>query len=102
MASFRVYLIVAMAEIGKNSVGIVQTQTIRLVEQEQPLELECGKKLAPIDVAYETYGQLNEDRDNAVLICHAKTQRTNFAECHLAKGSIKWLRREKLRRRKRS
>ena len=60
-----------MAEIGKNSVGIVQTQTIRLVEPKQPLELECGKKLAPIDVAYETYGELNQAGDNVVLICHA-------------------------------
>ena len=60
-----------MADIGKNSVGIVQTQTARLVEPQQPLTLKCGKKLAPIDVAYETYGQLNEAGDNAVLICHA-------------------------------
>jgi homoserine O-acetyltransferase len=60
-----------MAEIGENSVGIVHTQTIRLVEPEEPLELECGKSLAPIDVAYETYGELSEAGDNAILICHA-------------------------------
>jgi len=60
-----------MAEIGKNSVGIVQTQTIRLVDPAKPLELECGKTLAPIDVAYETYGELNKAGDNVVLICHA-------------------------------
>jgi len=55
-----------------NGLGIiVQTHTIRLVEPQEPLELECGKKLAPIDVAYETYGQLNEAGDNAILICHA-------------------------------
>ena len=62
---------IIMVEIGKNSVGIVKTKTIRLLEQDEPLELECGKKLAPIDVAYETYGQLNQAGDNAVLICHA-------------------------------
>ena len=71
-----------MAEIRKNSVGIVQTQTIRLVEPEQPLELECGKRLAPIDVAYETYGKLNEDRDNAVLICHALSGDAHVAGYH--------------------
>ena len=54
-----------------NGVGIVQTQTIRVVEPDKPLKLECGKKLAPIDVAYETYGELNEAGDNTVLICHA-------------------------------
>ena len=60
-----------MIEVGKNSVGLVQTKVIRVVEARQPLELECGKTLAPIDVAYETYGELNEAGDNAVLICHA-------------------------------
>jgi len=60
-----------MIEIGENFVGVVQTKTMRVVEPRQPLELECGKTLAPIDVAYETYGELNEAGDNAVLICHA-------------------------------
>ncbi len=60
-----------MPEIGEDSVGIVQTKMIRLVEPDKPLELDCGKKLAPVDVAYETYGRLNEAGDNAILICHA-------------------------------
>ena len=60
-----------MKEPGKNSVGLVQSKTIRVVERAQPLGLDCGKTLAPIDVAYETYGKLNEAGDNVVLICHA-------------------------------
>jgi homoserine O-acetyltransferase len=68
-----------MADFGKNSVGIVQTQTARLVEPQQPLTLKCGKKLAPIDVAYETYGQLNEAGDNAILICHALSGNAHVA-----------------------
>ncbi len=35
------------------------------------LALDCGVTLAPIQVAYETYGRLNEDRTNAILILHA-------------------------------
>ena len=68
-----------MAEIGKNSFGIVQTQKIRLVQPEQPLHLDCGKSLAPIDVAYETYGQLNAAGDNAILICHALSGNAHVA-----------------------
>jgi homoserine O-acetyltransferase len=69
--SFCVYLNFAMAKIRENSAGIVKTETVRVVEQDEPLELESGKRLGPIDVAYETYGELNEAGDNAVLICHA-------------------------------
>jgi homoserine O-acetyltransferase len=54
-----------------NSVGIVETKTVRVVEADNPLKLRCGKTLAPIDVAYETYGRLNEAGDNVILICHA-------------------------------
>ncbi|MHC4169255.1 MAG: homoserine O-acetyltransferase MetX [Planctomycetota bacterium] len=62
-----------------NSVGIVETQTMRVVEADEPLELECGKTLGPIDVAYETYGQLNDAGDNVVLICHALSGNAHVA-----------------------
>ena len=54
-----------------NSVGIVETKTVRVVEADKPLKLQCGKTLAPVDVAYETYGRLNEAGDNVILLCHA-------------------------------
>ncbi|HVO26333.1 MAG TPA: homoserine O-acetyltransferase [Candidatus Margulisiibacteriota bacterium] len=37
----------------------------------QPLRLELGGQLPSVSVTYETYGQLNDSRDNAVLVCHA-------------------------------
>ncbi len=75
-----------MAEIRENSVGPVETKTLRVVEQSQPLKLQCGKALAPIDVAYETYGQLNDAGDNAVLICHALSGDAHVAGYHGAEG----------------
>ena len=35
------------------------------------LELDCDQTLSPVSVAYETYGELNERRSNAILILHA-------------------------------
>jgi len=66
----------------EKTVGVVQTRTVRVVQQDQPLQLECGKTLGPIDVAYETYGQLNEAGDNAILICHALSGNAHVAGYH--------------------
>ena len=38
---------------------------------DRPLPLACGRTLAAYELAYETYGELNADRSNAVLVCHA-------------------------------
>jgi homoserine O-acetyltransferase len=37
----------------------------------ETLELDCGATLAPVDCAYETYGELNADKSNAILVTHA-------------------------------
>ena len=50
------------------SVGIVAPKTHRFSE---PLVLQSGSMIADYSLLYETYGQLNADRSNAVLICHA-------------------------------
>lgn len=54
--------------IPANSVGLVQPQTLHFSE---PLELDCGQTLPEYQIIYETYGTLNEDKSNAILICHA-------------------------------
>ena len=50
------------------SVGTVETRYLDLPE---PVQLDCGRKLHPVRVAYETYGTLSPRRDNVILVCHA-------------------------------
>jgi homoserine O-acetyltransferase len=64
------------------SAGLVRTEKIRVVEADAPLVLRCGKRLGPIDVAYETYGQLSPEKDNAILICHALSGDAHVAGYH--------------------
>jgi len=55
-----------------------------------PLRLDSGAALAPVDFAYETYGTLNADRSNAVLICHALTGDQYVASTHPITGKVGW------------
>jgi homoserine O-acetyltransferase len=56
---------------GAQSVGLVGTRFFTFAEPPGEMPLECGQKLGPITLAYETYGQLSPARDNAILIVHA-------------------------------
>jgi homoserine O-acetyltransferase/O-succinyltransferase len=53
-----------------NSAGIVATRYYTFAEDE-PFALESGATLGPVTLAYQTYGRLNADRSNAILILHA-------------------------------
>jgi homoserine O-acetyltransferase len=61
----------------------------RLVVSE-PLELDSGANLRPYTIAYQTYGTLNADRSNAILICHALTGDQYVAEPHPVTGKPGW------------
>src|SRR5690606_16225722 len=54
--------------IPPGSVGFVTPEIIRF---DEPLQLTSGQILPQYDLAVETYGELNNERSNAVLICHA-------------------------------
>ena len=48
-------------------------ETIKKIIVKKPLKLDCGKMINNFPVAYETYGVLNEKKDNAILVFHALT-----------------------------
>ena len=61
------------------SVGIVTPQTFHFAE---PLTLECNRTLPSFDLIFETYGTLNSDKSNAILICHALSGSHHAAGFH--------------------
>ena len=64
------------------SLGLVETQRVVLFTEDNPLVLDSGETLAPVEVAYETYGERTASDDNVVMICHALTGDANAAGHH--------------------
>ncbi len=58
--------------------------------RESPLKLDCGVDLGPFTVAYESYGQLNADKSNAILVCHALSGDQYVASQHPITGKEGW------------
>jgi homoserine O-acetyltransferase len=65
--------------IPEDSVGLVTPSSI---DFQGPLALECGSTLTDYSIAYETYGELNAARSNAVLVCHALSSHHHAAGYH--------------------
>src|SRR5213083_1725383 len=57
---------------------------------DEPLRLDAGIDLAPFQIAYQTYGTLNAQRSNAVLICHALTGDQHVANIHPVTAKPGW------------
>jgi homoserine O-acetyltransferase len=66
----------------RNSVGLVTPQKFCFGEGDDKLLLESGHTLGPVEVLYETYGEPNADRSNAILICHALSGDHHAAGIH--------------------
>ena len=62
------------------------TSQVALFGTDQPLKLDCGIDLAPFQIAYKTYGKINAERSNAILIFHALTGDQHVANVHPVTG----------------
>lgn len=69
-------------KITEDSLGIVETQYFTFAHAPNEMVLKSGIKLGPITIAYETYGTLNDDKSNAILIFHALTGDAHAAGFH--------------------
>ncbi|WP_010324976.1 homoserine O-succinyltransferase MetX [Marinobacterium stanieri] len=67
------------AAIPEDSVGLVTPQCLQF---DQPLPLSCGRSLDHWELMIETYGELNADASNAILICHALSGHHHAAGYH--------------------
>ncbi len=65
---------------------IVETQSVRF----DSFPLDCGTVLMGVDVAYETYGSLNANRSNAILVTHAFSGDAHAAGIHKTTGRPGW------------
>lgn len=57
---------------------------------DRPLKLDCGAELRNFPVAYQSYGELNADKSNTILVCHALTGDQFLAEPHPVTGKEGW------------
>jgi homoserine O-acetyltransferase len=74
--------------IASKSVGVVTPQTAKFT---QPLRLSSGAVMDAYDLVYETYGKLNADRSNAVLVCHALNASHHVAGHYAGEpGNVGW------------
>ena len=60
------------------------------LDAEGPLRLDCGVALDLVTIAYRTYGAVNADKSNAILVCHALTGDQFLAEVHPITGKPGW------------
>ena len=71
-------------------IGQVETNYFTFAQPPHELKLDCGQKLGPITLAYETYGQLNRDKTNAILVVHALSGDAHVAGWHQGDKAPGW------------
>ncbi len=72
------------------SAGTVEPKSFVFAHPPDELVLEGGQKLGPVTLAYETYGELNAQKSNAVLVCHALSGDAHAAGLHSGDKDPGW------------
>ena len=70
----------------------VDAPTSRVVHfgADHPLQMDAGVRFSPLTIAYQTYGELNAEKSNAILVCHALTGDQHVANTHPLTGKAGW------------
>jgi homoserine O-acetyltransferase/O-succinyltransferase len=76
---------------GETSAGCIETRSgVARFGADKPLRLDSGGQLRGLEIAYNTYGRLNAERSNAVLVCHALSMDQHAASRHPLTGKPGW------------
>src|SRR6185369_9411686 len=81
-----------MSDDGAATADIESGEGVVTFPADQPLRLDSGARIEGLEVAYKTYGALNADRSNAILVCHALTLDQHVASRHPLTGKPGWWR----------
>ena len=73
-----------------DSPKFVETKSFTFAHAPEGFSLESGRRLGPVTLAYETYGRLNSDRSNAILVCHALSGDAHAAGLHKEDKNPGW------------
>jgi homoserine O-acetyltransferase len=76
--------------VKNKNTGIAETKYFTFARHPDEMVLKSGKKLGPITIAYETYGRLNRNKSNAVLVAHALSGDAHAAGFHRGDKKPGW------------
>ena len=77
-------------KINTPSVGVVETQDYTFAEPGREHQFKSGETLGSVTLAYETYGTLNRDKTNAILVLHALSGDAHAAGVHAGQNDSGW------------
>jgi len=76
--------------MNEGRIGVVETRSFTFARPPDTFRLECGETLSPVTLAYETYGHLNAQKSNAILILHALSGDAHAAGFHEGEEKPGW------------